>query len=84
MCNMPNVVPFLVTYFADFELWTEFHLNENLVVYLIDPSKVLDIHSDVGDKNVRMGLGGERADFMKCIFRSNLCSLRLNILHMVW
>ena len=37
MCNMPNVVPFLVTYFADFELWTEFHLNENLDVYLIDP-----------------------------------------------
>ena len=54
MCNMPNVVPFLVTYFADFELWTEFHLNENLDVYLIDPSKVLDIHSDVRDKNVRM------------------------------
>ena len=81
---MPNVVPFLVTYFADFELWTEFHLNENLDVYLIDPSKVLDIHSDVGDKNVRMGLGGERADFMKSLFRSNLCSLRLNILHMVW
>ena len=29
---MPNVVPFLVTYFADCELWTEFHLNENQVV----------------------------------------------------
>ena len=54
MCNMPNVVPVLITYFAGFELWTEFHLNENLDVYLIDPSKVLDIHSDVRDKNVRM------------------------------
>ena len=52
----------IVTYFADFELWTEFHLNENLDVYLIDPSKVLDIHSDVGDKNVRMELGGLYSD----------------------
>ena len=45
--------------------------------------KVLDIHSDVVDNNVRMELGGERYDFMKSKFRSNLCSLRLNILHMV-
>ena len=49
----------------------------------MDPSKVLDIHSDVEDNNVRMKLGGERADFVKFILRSNLCSLRLNILHMV-
>ena len=56
-----------------------FITNINLDIYLIDPSKVLDIHSDVGDKNVRMELGGERADFMKSLFRSKLCLLRLNI-----
>ena len=53
-------------------------INQNAEMTL--PSKP----SDVGDNNVRMELGGERDDFMKCIFRSNFCSLRLNILHMVW
>ena len=74
-CSNPNILPRLrycdiktTQYFADFELWTEFYLNENLDVYLIDPSKVLDIHSDVGDKNVRMELGGDRADCMKSLF----------------
>ena len=37
----------------------------------IDPSKVLNILSDVGHNNVRMELGGERGDFINEIYMSH-------------
>ena len=38
MSNIPKVASFLVTYFANFKLWTEFHLLKIQIFFSSGPS----------------------------------------------
>ena len=51
----------------------------------IDPSKVLNILSDVGHNNVRMELGGERGDFINEIYiQMESLIIKIEYIYMVW
>ena len=73
MCNMPKVAPILFTYFADPELWAEFHLMKMGHVFFTDASwlaKVMYMEAKSGSSSPSSYLGeGKKEKKKKTFFR---------------